>query len=122
MYRPLAFLLASPLVLLPWIALSYLCFLLLALLLTGRHFTCTHICLRRVDKCKSAIYTLTYMHTHRKIIGVPEQFTLGTPMAAISLTLLAIYFLTMGLVARYTFIHPPCRPPDTYVCVRVYFH
>lgn len=36
MYSPLAFLLASPLVLLPWIALSYLCFLLLALLLTGQ--------------------------------------------------------------------------------------
>lgn len=34
-YSALAFLLASPLVLLPWIAASYLCFLLLALLLTG---------------------------------------------------------------------------------------
>lgn len=34
-YSALAFLLASPLILLPWIALSYLGFLLLALLLTG---------------------------------------------------------------------------------------
>ena len=34
-YSPFAFLLASPLILLPFIAASYLCFLLLALLLTG---------------------------------------------------------------------------------------
>ena len=40
--------------------------------------------------------------------GLPEQFTLVSPLAAVALTLLTVYFLALGLVARWVAYHAFC--------------